>query len=130
MIDWFVMFIDSARTLAVGFISFVLGMWYFNKYLLPKMYVKMGSSLFKQISIDPEFQPMIQKLKRIISELEPLTAQVKQIDIEKVIADVKPIIEALKKIKPEDIEALINAVKSFSGTMKETPEIPPPPPNS
>jgi hypothetical protein len=115
---------DILKTLIVGFASFVLGMWYFNAYILPKVYVKMGSNLFKGAENDPSFKPWIDKFKKIMEELEPFVAKLKTVDVEQIQKDVQPLIAALKKVDPKDIEDLMKTLKELGGTVKNAIEKP------
>ena len=121
MIDWAIgQIYEILKILITGFLSFVLGMWYFNKYILPKLYVKMGSNLLKQATEDDGFKPWITKAKKIIEELEPFVAKLKKVDIEKVQKDLQPLIDALKKVDPKDIEDLLKEIKELTGTIKKS----------
>lgn len=115
---------DLVKILITGFISFVLGMWYFNKYILPKLYVQMGSNLFKQAQEDPNLKSTIQKAKKIIEELEPFIAKLKKIDIEKYQKDLQPLIETLTKVDPKEVDDLLKSLKELTGTVQKAIEKP------
>jgi hypothetical protein len=125
MWDWIASQIyEVLKILITGFVSFVLGMWYFNKYILPKIYVKMGSNLFKGASEDPNFKPWIERFKKIVEEIEPLVAKFKKVDFEKTLKDLQPFLDSVKKIDPQTVDDLLKSVKELAKTATKAIEKP------
>lgn len=128
MIDWTWEIVKLLLGVLFSFVSFVAGMWYFNKYMLPKMVSNMGSSFLKQAMDDDNFKPWIKRFQTLIEEIEPLVKKVKDTDFDKITQDLSPFIEALKKVNPEDVDQLLKALRDLTGAVKKAIDKPPPPP--
>lgn len=129
MIDWETFILTAIWGVISSIISFVIGMYVFNKYFLPKIVANMGIDTINTLRKDPEIEPYIKKVKEIIDRLEPIVAKFKELDLAKLGDDIKPFIEAIKKIDPKTIDELLQSVKALTNSFKEKlekPKIPKP----
>jgi hypothetical protein len=115
-----------------GILELVIGV-YIVLYMAPKGVDKMVSQAIKEAKNSPEIAPLMDKVKEIIAVMEPAMKQianaVKNIDIEKTQKDLQPILDALKKVNPDDINGALKALKDITGTVNEAikkPSIPEP----
>ncbi len=75
----------------------LLGGWIILRYFVPRSTAKGAMEIVKRLKKDPEIEPIIKGARDIIRRA-------------------KPFVENLDKIKPEDIDALINALKEFTSS--------------
>ena len=116
-----------------GILELVIGV-YIVLYMAPKGVDKMVSQAIKEAKTSPELSPLLDKVKEIVAVMEPAMKQianaVKNIDIEKTQKDLAPLMDALKKVDPQDIDAALKALKDLAGTVTraiEKPKVPEPP---
>lgn len=126
MIDWAAVLLTGIVNLIVGFISFVLGMWYFNKFVLPKILASQGIEFIKNLQKDPQIKGIITKFKKIADQLEPVVEKMKNFDLDKLQEDLKPFLESIKKIDPKTVEDALRSIKQLTNSVTKTPEIPEP----
>jgi len=129
MTDWILFIIDKIAALFVSMLGFLLSMWFFNKYIFPKMAASMGSDFLKGLQKDPEIKPVITKAKDLLNRIEPIVDQFKKIDLDKIQEEYKPLLEAIKKIDPKTIEDVAASLKSLTNDLRkklEKPTIPKP----
>lgn len=126
MIDWAQFLLNNIGNIISGFIGFVLGMWYFNRFILPKIYAKMGVDLISNMREDAKIKPIITRFSKMAEQLEPVVEKLKTVDFAKMQEDLKPLMETLKKIDPEAVEDLLNSLRKWTNTITEKPKIPEP----
>lgn len=127
--DWEYFIVSAIFGLISSIISFISGMYVFNKYFLPKLTAKMFVDGFKHLQADPEISIYMKKGKEIINRLEPVMKQLKNVDLNKIQKELRPFFEAAKKIDPKDVEDLMKSLKNLTGTVQqaiEKPKIPKP----
>jgi len=115
MIDWTLFILDIIKSVIVGVAagvpSFIVGMWFFNKYVAPKMVPDM---IIKAIET-PKVQELVKQGKELITNLEPFIEKVKGLNLE--------------AIDGELINELLLNLKELVGTIGkklEKPDIPEP----
>lgn len=128
MNDWVILQVyEIAKTLIVATFSFIIGMWYFNRFVLPKLLVKQGGSMIKQAVEDDNIKPYIDKGKKIVEDVGPIVEKLKKIDFDGFVE----LINSLKRIDPQKVNVIIDGVKNFVENLaKNQPPPPPPPPKS
>jgi hypothetical protein len=125
MFDWFTWAMGLLQGTVVAVISGVLIFLYF----IPKMMKNTAKRTIEELKKDPEIKTMIDKAKEIVDKLHPLADQFKNIDLEQIQQDFRPLYEAIKKIDTKDIEGLIKNFKELTGTVTkalEKPKVPEP----
>lgn len=75
----------------------LLGGWIILKYFVPRSTAQGGIEIARRLVHDPEVAPLIATLKEYSVKA-------------------KPFIDAMAKIKPEDVDALVKALKEFTST--------------
>ena len=115
-----------------GILELVIGV-YIVLYMAPKGVDKMVGQAIKEAKNSPELSPLLDKFKEIVTVVEPVTKQLanalKNLDLEKTQRDLQPLLDALKKVNPEDVEALLKSLKDLTGTVTkaiEKPKVPEP----
>ena len=136
LLDWSYFWLDGLKGLIISLVSFITGLWVFNKYIYPRMVVQMGTDVIRLLKEDGEIKPqietakiLIEKGKKVMEKLEPIVEKAKNLDLEKVSEDLKPLLEAVKKIDPKTVEEVIKSIKELADAMKGTltkPKIPEP----
>jgi len=111
--------VDIVKGLLVGIPSFILGMWYFNKYVLPKM----APEMFEKVIETPKVQSIIKRAGNLLTKLEPFIEKLKELNLEKIDGDL--INDALRSLSVEILPALKNLAETF-GKKLENPKIPEP----
>jgi hypothetical protein len=109
--------LEKAVELASAIISFTIGMWIFNKWILPRM----APGMVKGVIETKEVQDLLKKGKdtlndfekrgkEMLSNLEPFAEKLKGLDLE--------------QIDGEMINALLKQLKKIADQFTEKPELP------
>lgn len=102
-----------------GIPSWIIGMWYFNKYVMPKM----APGMIKKAMETPEVQDLIKRGSGTLAKIEPFIEKLKDLKLEEI--DGELINEALRSLNTEILPALKNLAETF-GKRLEKPNIPEP----
>lgn len=93
------------------------------------MTAKSATATIKAIKKDPELKKIIDQAKKMVNWMAPVVEQVKQLDLDKLQEEWRPLLEAVKKIDPETIEELVETLRELANGFRkklEKPKIPEP----
>lgn len=107
-----------------GTITAVIGGIVIFVFLIPKMTKATTKRTLEELKKDPEIKPMLDKAKEIVEKLHPLADQFKNIDLNQIQRDFKPLYEAIKQIDAKEIEGLMKTLKDLAGTVTKAIEKP------
>ena len=125
MIDWVGFGLTLLNNVIAGAIS---GIFIFY-VILPRMGAKTATQTLKSAKKDKDIAAIITKVQEIVKVMEPLVKQFEKIDVDKTISDLQPLITALKRINPEDVNASLKQLRELTGAVQkaiEKPKIPEP----
>lgn len=115
--------VQSLAGILIGTLNFVAGMWFFNKYFLPRMAPQMARDVIKEVKEMPEVKEVLKRTNGIIDQLEPLLQKLETLNITKTQKDLEPLIKMLKKI---DYEQLLHNIEQLTTSATKQPKIPKP----
>lgn len=117
-------FLVDVKGIAFGMVQFLLAMWLFNKYFLPKITAGMISDAVQHLQHDSEIKPVIEKIKGIVNKLEPVVKQLRGFDLNGFQHDLEPLIETVKHVDPDKINELATTLKKLAENLQRTVETP------
>ena len=107
-----------------GTITAIIGGVIIFIWLIPRMTKATTKRTIDELKKDPEIKPILDKAKEIVDKLQPLAAQFKNINLEQIQRDFKPLYDAIKQIDAKDIASLVATLRELSGTVTKALEKP------
>lgn len=93
------------------------------------MTAKSATATIEAAKKDPDLEKIIDQAKKIVTWMAPVVEQLKQLDLDKLQKEWKPLFDTVKKIDPETIEDLVETLRELANGFRkklEKPKIPEP----